>query len=486
MKKILYITSLLAFTICANAQENSTNDSTEIDRTVYVTRDFQPTVQSAGKISMKPEIYQPQITLQKPKYSDFSSPLALDYSMNKLDFSVLNFRQPQPMGGYLQAGVGHENTLLLFNYRISDAVMQKKKRTTNDLIFDINANHNAQWGYKALSESGIGMDLAKQFTQTELYFGVNGGHTFFSRYGHYYDPDQGALPEDKQRLSAIDSAFKQNIWTANALIGVRSISSGEFQYQAQVGYEAFGVPNQAIEHQIHTVGGFEWNRNSHHVGAIFDMRNRLYSVTDQTLNPAVNHRFHLEPYYAYEGNRWRIHTGVNLDFSAGRGRIVGISPNVWLEAEIAKKWLFIYAEAKGDYAANGARGEFEENRYISSTCLFNDSLSGAYKPVDAEIGFNIRPYSSLLINIHAGYALELDKHVNVFQQIPGNSFGMFEHELMNAGCWRVGANLHFHYRDIVNMNIGGNYFIHQKMSTPFPMLPYVYDTPSWRVDIRID
>ena len=146
MKKILYITSLLAFTICANAQENSTNDSTEIDRTVYVTRDFQPTVQSAGKISMKPEIYQPQITLQKPKYSDFSSPLALDYSMNKLDFSVLNFRQPQPMGGYLQAGVGHENTLLLFNYRISDAVMQKKKRTTNDLIFDINANHNAKWG----------------------------------------------------------------------------------------------------------------------------------------------------------------------------------------------------------------------------------------------------------------------------------------------------------------------------------------------------
>ena len=284
----------------------------------------------------------------------------------------------------------------------------------------------------------------------------------------------------------MNSAFKQNIWTANALIGVRSISSGEFQYQAQVGYEAFGVPNQAIEHQIHTVGGFEWNRNSHHVGAIFDMRNRLYSVTDQTLNPAVNHRFHLEPYYAYEGNRWRIHAGVNLDFSAGRGRIVGISPNVWLEAEIAKKWLFIYAEAKGDYAANGARGEFEENRYISSTCLFNDSLSGEYKPVDAEIGFNIRPYSSLLINIHAGYALELDKHVNVFQQIPGNSFGMFEHKLMNAGCWRVGANLHFHYRDIVNMNIGGNYFIHQKMSTPFPMLPYVYDTPSWRVDIRID
>ena len=493
MKKTLYIACLLACAVCAKAQESTTNDSTEIDRTVYVTRDFQPTVQSAGKISMKPDIYQSQITLQKPKYSDFSSPLALDYSMNKLDFSVLNFRQPQPMGGYLQAGVGHENSLLLFNYRISDAVMQKKKRTTNDLILDIHANHNAQWGYKALSESGIGMDLAKQFMQTELYFGVNGGHTFFSRYGHYYDPDQGALPEDRQRLSAIDSAFKQNIWTANAEIGVRSISSGEYQYQAQLGYEAFGVPNQAIEHQIHTIGGFEWNRNSHHVGAIFDMRNRLYSVYDSTLTPRANHRFHLEPYYAYEGNRWRIHAGVNLDFSAGRGRIVGISPNVWLEADIAKNWLFIYAEAKGDYAANGARGEFDENRYISSTCLFNDSLSGEYKPVDAEIGFNIRPYSSLLINIHAAYALELDKHVNVFQQIPGNSFGMFEHELMNAGCWRVGANLHFHYRDILNMHIGGNYFIHQRMSLPFEVLSdgafganSMFDTPSWRVDIRID
>ena len=64
---------------------------------------------------------------------------------------------------------------------------------------------------------------------------------------------------------------------------------------------------------------------------------------------------------------------------------------------------------------------------------------------------------------------------------------------MNAGCWRVGANLHFHYRDILNMHIGGNYFIHQRMSLPFEVLSdgafganSMFDTPSWRVDIRID
>ena len=78
MKKTLYIACLLACAVCAKAQESTTNDSTEIDRTVYVTRDFQPTVQSAGKISMKPDIYQSQITLQKPQYSEFSSPLAVD------------------------------------------------------------------------------------------------------------------------------------------------------------------------------------------------------------------------------------------------------------------------------------------------------------------------------------------------------------------------------------------------------------------------
>ena len=508
MKKYINLLCLLALTLNAQAQEanaveanpaseasaatpaETRKDTAQIDRTVYVTRDFQPTVESAGKISVKPQVYEPQLALPSPQYSDYSVPLALDYTMNKLDFSVLNFRKPRTLGGYLEAGVGHANSLLKFNYCFSDAMMQqktaqKKRSTANDLLLNVYALHSAQWGYKALSESMIGIDLNKLFPKLEFYLGANGQHAFFSRYGHYYDPATEMVPEERQRLNLIDPQYKQQVGMANARFGFKNVPGADVAFLAQVGYEAFIMPEVATEHQIHTIGGFEWKRNFHHVGAELEMQNRFYSSDSMVLK--ANHAFHIEPFYAYEGRQWNIHAGVNLDFSAGRGRVVGISPNVLFEATLAKNWLALYAEAKGDYAAHGARGEYEENRYISSTCLFADSLSGEYTPVNAELGFKIRPYNTLLINIHAGYALTLDRHVNVFQQIAGERFGMFEHVLQNVGTWRVGADLHFHYRDYVTVNIGGNYFIHNELKqSPLLATPEVFDMPSWKLDIRID
>lgn len=482
---------LLALTLGAYAQQ----DTAQIDRTVYVTRDFQPTVESAGKIAVKPTIFEPQIELQSPQYSNYSSPLSLDYTMNKLDFSTLNFRQPDPLNGYLQAGIGHANSLFLFNYRITDAAMQRKmtnktKSASNDLIFDVHASHIGQWGYKALSQSALGLDLSKQFTKAELYVGLHGGHEFFSRYGHYFNTADDTYAPAKLRLKDIDDPFRQNVWLVNTNIGVKNVPGADFLYQLQGGYEAFVMQGAATEHQAHFLGMFEWKQNYNHIGANVDIRNFFYTKTDTSLYTLNHHRIHIEPYYAYDGSEVRLHAGVNLDFSANKGKPTGISPNVTVEADLARNWLAFYGTLLGNYEAYGARGEYYENRYRTLPRLFADTLSGEYTPIDLEIGLKFRPYNTLLINVHAGYELTIDKHVNVFLLNSGLNTGLFEHELETVSAWKIGGDIHFHYKDIVNVNVSGNYYAHKAVFTDgvdvFGLGTEVFDTPSWRVDARID
>lgn len=500
MKKTIYFSVLaLALALPAVAQDNQ--DSVVVDRTVYVEREFQPTVQQAGKLAVKPQVYEPELVLQEPVYSSFCKPLSMDYNVRQLSFSTLNFCHRDPMHGYMRVGGGYANSLFDFNYRVTDAQMQKsttrKKKSGSDMYLDLHAHHLGQWGRKALSESALGIDFSKTFSKMELYFGAEVGNDFFTRYGAYFDPAAAStFRTGIDHYRDIESANRQMLWTADTKIGVKSLpNSNTLKYQAQVGYEAFIAPNEAIEHQVHTKGMFEWRQNFHTVGADFDMQNRIYS--SYTLATFNNHRVHIEPFYEYSGKRVRVHAGVNLDFSANRGRVAGISPNVRFDADIARNWLAFYANITGEYAANGARGEYRENRYRALECLFQDSLSGEYKPIDAELGFNIRPYETLLINLHAGYEITLDKHVNVFFGYPTPGlYGLFEHELQNTSRWKVGATLHYHFRDILFLTASGNYYALKGFTAigdyrGWPVLedtgkPVDFDEPVWDARLRIE
>ena len=452
----------------------------EVERTVYVEREFQPVIQAAGKIAVKPGVYEPQIVLRKPEYSNFTSPLEMDYNVRKISFSTLNFRHSEPLHGFMKAGVGHANSLFSFNYRVTDSQMQQKeKSSSNDLILDLHADHLAQWGLKARSISSVGFDFAKQLSSAVIFFGADGGNDFFSRYGMYYNTS--TCDYSVKKLKDMAAADKQSLWTVDTRIGVKSLPNADIDYSVQTGYEAFIAPNEAVEHQIHTQGNFDWSSNFHHVGIEADIQNRFYS--SDSLHTANNHRIHLEPYYSYIGSRIRAHAGVNLDFSAGRGRVAGISPNVRFEADLTQNWLAVYANVTGQYEANGARGEFRENIYRSLNCLYEDKLSGEYTPVNATVGFKIRPYATLLIDLHAGYKLTLDRHANVFSQ---EVFGQYEHELQNTSSWKIGADIGYHWRDIVELNVSGNYYINKALTSLGGLADVVFDLPQWDLRARVD
>lgn len=493
MNKSLYI-SLFALIAAAPvwAQNSTKSDTASIDRTVTVVREFQPTVQQVGKIAVKPQVYEPQLEVQDPQYSGFTNPLATDYNLKKLDFSSLNFVQAEPMHGYLRLGAGHVNSLFDFNYRVTDSQMaSKKKKAANDMILDLHAHHMGQWGRKTISESALGMDFSKQFRKVELFFGATGGNDFYTRYGAYYDPSlPSTLSVDHYR--DIHDSLRQSVWTVDTRLGIKNVPGAMFKYLLQAGYESFVMPQFATEHQVHTQGMFDWHKNQHAAGVELDIQNRIYSAHDTTVARFAtdNHRIHIEPFYEYDGKRIHLHAGVNLDFSAGRGRVAGISPNVRFEADLTQNWLAAYINATGNYDANGARGEYNENRYRYKYCLFNDNLSGEYTPIDAQIGFKIRPYATLALDIHAGYNLTLDRHINVFG-MTHTPMGDFEHELQSQSTWNVGATLKYHHRDVVFLHAEGAYLAGPAHNDVFGLLNdqgenVTFDRASWYARLRVD
>ena len=57
------LVSLIALLSIANCQLSTAQSDTTIHRTVTVERDFQPVIQSAGKINQRPAIITPEIQL---------------------------------------------------------------------------------------------------------------------------------------------------------------------------------------------------------------------------------------------------------------------------------------------------------------------------------------------------------------------------------------------------------------------------------------
>lgn len=447
----------------ARAQEadsTAVNDSV-IDRTVTVEREFQPTVKAAGKLPTKPQVYTPKFQEATFTYSDFSSPLNAEKNVNTLGYASTAFNRPHVQRGYIRGGIGHPNTLLDFNYRVDSESMgtrNRKGKVRNEGYLDLHAQHFGQWGRKMLEKSSLGLDYTKNFSAAQLYLSAEGGNEYFTHYYRYIDPLTNTFITDWKNFNKADN---QAFWTGDALIGVQNVPGADILYQVQAGYEGFFIPGVLQEHQVHSKVMFEWSKDAHHVGLEADLKNRLYTGSAISSKHAV----HAQPYYVYEGNRVRVHAGINLDLGLGgyRGRMnnsavnaFGVSPNVHFEVDITKTWLSFFADAEGGLEADGFRDELSEHRFLDVQNLIDVMQNGccaAYKPIEAVAGFRFKPLPTLLFDVHAGYQMILDEH------ILGYLSNTFRHIEQDQQIVKVGASLHYHYQDIFTMEIGGDYFM---------------------------
>ena len=490
--------------VLASATAFAQSDST-LSRSVTVERDFQPVIQAAGKVSTKPAVMEVQLDPVPVEYSDYTADVHPGAAFNPLLSQPTRFEPGREYNGYIRGALGHPNTLFDFGYHLNDG---KKS------ILDVYAHHKAEWGMATLSKTKLGLDFTHNFSSCDLYFGLNGGNIYYHKYGHWYDYSHFATTGqefgmwEKNKVSyprtyTMGDKDKTALWTAEAYLGVKANAKNDVQYCVQTGYLLFAKIGAVSEHQIRTKAEFDWsNDGGHHVGAKLYVQNNflqlssLASVIPDSLY-SNRHNFRIEPYYAYEGKRVRVHVGVNLDLNLGKSHhhhLSGVenlsfapSPHINLEAQIAKQWLTIYADVLGNQGLGSLQSYMEENRYSLIHAGIIHPCS-PYTPVDAELGFRIRPHRDLLLEIHGGYAYMMDEDywiattdTNTVLAPLGikRPLGEFVHRHTNYQRGKVGGQINYHYRDIIRINVDGNYYIWKGDTT-------VYDRPNWELGLRID
>lgn len=89
---------------------------------------------------------------------------------------------------------------------------------------------------------------------------------------------------------------------------------------------------------------------------------------------------------------------------------------------------------------------------------------GGYTPIEAQLGFRIRPYRDLLIDIYGGYAYRKNKITTVATvdsvTVAGVPIlpGTFTYFYGDYGRGKIGAAFSYHYQDIITIHLLGNYY----------------------------
>ena len=468
MKKVSILFLICQLSI-SNCHVLVAQNDTTLSRVVTVERDFQPAIQSAGKISQCPVILTPEIQLNPVVYSTYSTPLSIDYNINQLPAAETNFIPQAPLNGILEGAAGHRNTHFLFGYQI-----QPKKKISLNLF----ANHDAYWGKDSQSKSAIGADFAYHFNKMDFYANASGNAMHWDYYKSIMDEDYG--------LVRIDLG-SDLLWGANANIGIKSTKKSAFQYRIQTGYSAVG--QNLMENMVNTHIDAAWTSNKHTVGVKAYVKNNFYvehsgDLTGENYSSykRAQHAIRVEPFYAYSYKNLHLHAGVNIDMNLApfmngetwlsQSDKLGFapSPNVQLSWHSNNNLLHVYANATGWYGTATVDEERMYNPYTSSICESN--YIAPYTPIDATIGVKLRPIKTMLLDIYGGYALRLSDYatyVDVYKDLDATNTAF---NFISTSYWigeqsyeqyKIGANLHYHYRDILEINVGGNYyFYHQR------------------------
>lgn len=498
MNKSYILLALCFVTAFATAQ---TEDDSTLERQVMVERDFQPVIQSAGKINERPQ----SVKSETPKttevvYSDYVNTLTPDYNINPLRSQASKFTTGTPFKGHIRAALGHPQTMLDFGYRYEE----KKKNW-----LDISVNHDANWGLKSLERTSVSFDFNHRFSTGRVYVNLIGANEFFTRYGRYYNDSTKKL--DIRHFSELsDEHDKQNIWQLQLNVGVVSDKHNDFTYKAEVGYRLYSMTNLATEHQVNALFNFTYAFDQHSVGANVRSQNIIYSMDTAILAPSEynsRHALRIEPYYAYLGRRINVHVGVNLDLNIGKGQMLSgnenisfaPSPNVSFEAQLAPKWATLFVNAKGNFRIGSLEDYVYLNRYANMREGIRSKHVSAYSPIDADLGFRFRAHRDLLLNVYGGYRfLKNNIAFAAIQPLDSTAFASedgFCIAYSDVHEFKLGANASYHYRDIVDVHLWGEYriqsgvknetILHDQLGMPITA-GRAYDMPTWKIGFRVD
>lgn len=448
-----------------------------VNKSVTVTRDYQPVITDVGKVITAPKIVEPSVNKTKPIYSNIATPLSVDYSIHTLPAEELLHTPQSTKPGFLRLGMGFPlNSLADFMYPVLN---DERNR------LDVSLHHLGAFMDKKHSKTTLSVMYNHLFSKFDLYAGVGGSHDYFNYYGSPFASSEPFIMAEYARQDRFGQTMYRtpenneislyNIsglpldnthWRAGVTVGGRSLPLADnLIFDASLNYRLLNnVSNKISENQILLKGLFEVPFDLNRLGMDVFIYNFSYSGTDISYLafPDNYSVIKLNPYYKLVGDSWYLRLGAKTGISiGGAGQIFSPSADVSGQWNAVSEYLALYAGVTGDLTVNSWYNIYDENRYLSSHIRIKDT----YSPVDAYLGVKVSPVYNLLFDVYGQYKIISNQYFYInrpyertgvpLPDLPGSFDKLFHNRFdvvySHADRASVGARASWDFKNQINV-----------------------------------
>jgi hypothetical protein len=446
-----------------------------LNREMTLEREYDPSLQDAGKINRLPEIKEPEVVKRAIDYSPFTTP-----ADPEKDFKVLppgSVRTEIPYStrrGYFNFGGGmFMNLNGDADYHLLDTDKDRLNlyathRSTNGNVtyFTETPSYPRKGQQKAfLNDNLVNLNYRHQFANSALRLGAEYSHTGFNYYG-------SPLIEPRYRNSSVwqgDSAdrdTRQVNQTIRGYAGIRSNAESRIGYAFDLDWTHFsqkyamvtdlaGIGEDRISGLLDLNARFGERKQRAGVTLGLNSFNCAYPFARTDSSPG--YRKHLEatlsPYYRMDGETWHLKLGASVMLITGDSARIFASPNIAGDMRIADRTVF-YLNAGGGILSNDAAGLSRQNRYMD--CFTGTLPSRMW--LDATTGIRSSITPDFWMNVFAGYRIIENAVFFVPGRADGTSFGNYSTAFQpDVSVFDAGLALKYSYRQMVDVSLKGVY-----------------------------
>ena len=443
MKRIAMIAGLGMMTLtAAYAQQNNT----ELERTVVVENQYNPTVMDASKINVLPKVEEPSVPKSNIDYVTSLRPVT---AWNYQTMSLMPKEQVADMiyRGWLRAGYGtYGNVDVKAGYEGN--VSPKDRLGVAASLDGWNgklAGLNEEDWTSRLYDTRLGVDYRHSFRKMDL---ALGGY-YRSQVFNYLYP-----------FLADASAGKQHQTMANAHVGLASTDSNmPVSFTGEIGMNYFKQKYPAgveagSESDFYVKGDVLAPFMGQYFGLAFDLNACSYAMGEMKNSTSLE----MNPYYRFEYGDWRIRVGAHLDWWSGAESRMNFSPDLNAELTFLDSYV-LYAKAGG---GRENKSLMELTDVTPYWMLAQSYLIPTYVSLDAQLGLKASPANGWWFNLAGGYQVRKD---DLF-------FGMANEKGLMAAFAQAdskvafgSAELKYDYKDLFDCALKATYY-HWDLSQP--------------------
>ena len=443
MKRIAMIAGLGMMTLtAAYAQQNNT----ELERTVVVENQYNPTVMDASKINVLPKVEEPSVPKSNIDYVTSLRPVT---AWNYQTMSLMPREQMADMiyRGWLRAGYGtYGNVDVKAGY---EGYVSPKDRLGVAASLDgwngkLAGLNEEDWTSR-LYDTRLGVDYRHSFRKMDL---ALGGY-YRSQVFNYLYPFLADAPAGKQHQTM-----------ANAHVGLASTDSNmPVSFTGEIGMNYFKQKYPAgveagSESDFYVKGDVLAPFMGQYFGLAFDLNACSYAMGEMKNSTSLE----MNPYYRFEYGDWRIRVGAHLDWWSGAESRMNFSPDLNAELTFLDSYV-LYAKAGG---GRENKSLMELTDVTPYWMLAQSYLIPTYVSLDAQLGLKASPANGWWFNLAGGYQVRKD---DLF-------FGMANEKGLMAAFAQAdskvafgSAELKYDYKDLFDCALKATYY-HWDLSQP--------------------